>query len=66
MLVYRRLKDDDEKYINLIGRVMDRQRSSFECTRCGFEDRSGQTEDYKIGIDGFLVKHPALRRNSKY
>jgi len=31
----------------------------------GFEPRSGQTKDYKIGISCFSAKHAALRRNSK-
>ena len=31
----------------------------------GFETRSGQTKDYKIGICCFSAKHTALRRNSK-
>jgi hypothetical protein len=28
----------------------------------GFEARSGQTKDYKIGICSFFAKHVALRR----
>ena len=31
----------------------------------GFEPRSGQTKDYKIGICCFYAKHAALRRKSK-
>ena len=31
----------------------------------GFEHRSGQTKDYKIGICCFSAKHPVLRRKSK-
>ena len=31
----------------------------------GFEPRSNQTEDYKIGICCFSAKHAALRRKSK-
>ena len=31
----------------------------------GFEQRSGQTKDYKIGICCFSAKHAALRRKSK-
>ena len=31
----------------------------------GFEPRSGQTNDYTIGICYFSVKHKALRRKSK-
>ena len=32
----------------------------------GFESRSGQTKDYKIGICCFSAKHSAFRRKSKY
>jgi hypothetical protein len=31
----------------------------------GFEDRSCQTKDYKIGVCCFSAKHAALRRKSK-
>ena len=32
----------------------------------GFETRSGQSKDYKIGVScRFSPKHPALRRKSK-
>ena len=31
----------------------------------GFESRSGQTKDYKIGICCFFAKQAALRRKSK-
>jgi len=31
----------------------------------GFEPRSGQTKDYKIGIWCFSAKHTAFRRKSK-
>ena len=31
----------------------------------GFEPRSDQTKDYKIGICCFSAKHEALRRKSK-
>ena len=31
----------------------------------GFEPRSGQTKDYKIGLCCFPVRHVALRRISK-
>ena len=31
----------------------------------GFEPRSGQTKDYKIGIYCFSTKHAALKRKSK-
>ena len=31
----------------------------------GFEPRSGQTKDYKIGICCFFVKHAALRSKKK-
>ena len=32
----------------------------------GFESRSGQTKNYKIGICCFSATHAALRRESKY
>ena len=32
----------------------------------GFEPRSGQTKDYKIGVCCFSAKNAALRRKSKY
>jgi hypothetical protein len=32
----------------------------------GFEPRSGQTKDYKMGISCFSGKHTALRRKIKY
>jgi hypothetical protein len=32
---------------------------------CGFEPRSGQTKDYKIGICCFSANHAELRRKSK-
>ena len=31
----------------------------------GFEPRSGQSKDYKIGIGCFSAKHSVLRRKSK-
>jgi hypothetical protein len=31
----------------------------------GFEPRSGQTKDYKIGICCFSAKHAALRRKQR-
>jgi hypothetical protein len=31
----------------------------------GFDPRSGQTKDYKIGFCSFSAKHAALRRKSK-
>ena len=31
----------------------------------GFEQRSGQTKDYEIGICCFFAKHAALKRKSK-
>jgi hypothetical protein len=31
----------------------------------GFETRSGETKDYKIGICCFFARHAALRRKSK-
>ena len=51
-------------HVNRIGGVMVRVLVSSVVDR-GFEPRSGQTEDYKIGICCFSAKHAALRRKSK-
>ena len=32
---------------------------------CGFDSRSGQAKDYKIGICCFSAKYAALRRKNK-
>ena len=32
----------------------------------GFQPRSGQTNDYAIGVSCFSAKHAALRSRSKY
>ena len=39
--------------------------SELQCCIGGFESRSGQTKDYKIGIYFFYVKYTALRKKSK-
>ena len=49
---------------NLIDGVMVSMLASNAVDR-GFEPRSGQTNDYKIGICSFSAKHAALRRQSK-
>ena len=49
---------------NRIGGVMVSVLASGAVDR-GFEPRSGQTKDYKIGICCFSAKHAALRRKSK-
>ena len=49
---------------NCIGGVMVSVLASSVVDR-GFEPRSGQTKDYKIGICCFSAKHIALRRKSK-
>ena len=49
---------------NCIGGIMVSMLSSSAVSR-GFEPRSGQTKDYKIGICCFSAKHAALRRKSK-
>ena len=52
--------------MNRIGGVMDSVLVSSVVDRHGgFEPRSGQTKDYKIGICCFSTKHVALRRKSK-
>ena len=49
---------------NRIGGVMVSMLISSAVDR-GFEPRSGQTKDYKIGICSFSAKHAALRRKNK-
>ena len=50
--------------MNHIGGVMVSVLAS-SAVDCGFEPRSGQTKDYKIGICCFSAKHAAIRRKSK-
>ena len=50
---------------NRIGDVMVSVLASSAVDR-GFEPRSGQTKDYKIGICCFSAKHTALRIKSKH
>jgi hypothetical protein len=50
--------------INRIGGVMVSVLASNAVDR-GFEQRSGQTKDYEIGICCFSAKYTALRRKSK-
>jgi hypothetical protein len=57
-------EDYDEKLQNRIGGVMVSVLTSSEVDR-GFESRSDQTKDYKIGICCFSAKHAALRRKNK-
>jgi hypothetical protein len=55
-------------YVNRIGGVMVSVLASSVVDRVvdrGFESRSGQTKDYKIGICCFSANHAALRRKSK-
>ena len=49
---------------NHIGGVMVSVLTSCAVDR-GFEPRSGQTKDFKIGICCFSAKHAALRKRSK-
>ena len=49
---------------NRIGGIMVSVIASSAVDR-GFEPRSGQTKDYKIGICYFSAKYAALRRKSK-
>jgi hypothetical protein len=51
--------------MNRIGGVMVSMLASSAVDR-GFEHRSGQTKDYKIGTCCFSAKHAALRKKSKY
>ena len=50
--------------LNRIGGVMVSMFTSSTVDR-GFEPRSGQTKDCKLGICCFSAKHAALRRKSK-
>ena len=50
--------------LNRIGGIMVSVLTS-SAVDCGFEPRSGQIKDYKIGICCFFDKHAALRRKSK-
>ena len=52
------------RLLNRIGGVMVSVLSSSTVDR-GFESRSRQTKDYKIGICCFSAKHAALRKKSK-
>ena len=62
------LKEDDFEFgfivIYHIGGVMVSVLAS-SAIDCGFEPRSGQTKEYKIGICCFSAKNAALRRKSK-
>ena len=49
--------------MNCIGGVVANLLASITVKR-GFEPRSGQTNDYTIGICCFSAKHAALRRKS--
>ena len=49
---------------NYIGSVMVSVLAS-SAIDCGFEPRSGQTKEYKMGIRCFSAKNAALRRKSK-
>ena len=55
---------DISKILNHIVGVMVSMLTSSVVDR-GFEPRSGQTNDYKIGICCFSAKHTVLRRKSK-
>jgi hypothetical protein len=52
------------KSLNCISGIMVSMLVSSAVDR-GFEPRSGQTKDYKIGICCFSAKHSAIRRKSK-
>ena len=53
-----------QRYCSRISGVMVSVLASSVVDR-GFEPRSGQAKDYKIGICCFSAKHAALRRKSK-
>ena len=50
--------------MNRIGNVMVSVLAS-SAIDCGYDPRSGQTKEYKIGICCFSAKNAALRRQSK-
>jgi hypothetical protein len=50
--------------MNCIGGVMVSMLASIVVDH-GFEPRSSQTKDYKVGICCFSAKHATLRRKSK-
>ena len=52
------------RYENCIGGVMVNVLAS-SAVDSGFDPRSGQTKDFKIGICCFSTKHATLRRKSK-
>ena len=62
--LYCHWRYNNQKKGNCIGGVMVSVLASSVVDR-GFEPRSGQTKDYKIGICCFSTKHTALRSRSK-
>jgi hypothetical protein len=52
------------EFTNLIGGVMVSV-LAFSVVDRGFEHRSGQTKDYKLGICCLFTKHADIRRKSK-
>ena len=63
-LVILKYTDRNTTNLNRIGGVMVGVLASSVVDR-GFEPRSGQTKDYRIGICCFSTKYAALRRKSK-
>jgi hypothetical protein len=57
------MKNVSQIHLIHIGGVMVSMFTSSAVDR-GFEPRSGQTKDYKIGICCFSAKHTTLRRKS--
>jgi hypothetical protein len=58
------LKQKNRSVVDRIGGVMVNMLASSVVDR-GFELRSGQTKDYKIGMSRFSAKHAVLSRKSK-
>ena len=58
------MNENKIKIRNRIGSVMVRLLAP-SAIDCGYEPRSGQTKEYKIGICCFSAKNAALKRKSK-
>ena len=65
MMAILDLRSTQKHTLNRMGGVMVSVLASSAVDR-GFESRSGQTNDYGIGMCCFSAKHASLRRKSKY
>jgi hypothetical protein len=60
----KKINKNKIKIMNRIGSVMVSVLAS-SAIDCGYDPRSGQTKEYKIGMCCFSAKNAALRRKSK-